>query len=218
MKRSKSEVTYLILSIILVALAAGIYLIFGNSQTKASSTEPTSSSVASSSTTSEEELEEKAKASLAEAQDKRTSEAITNAQAAINKLSDEAKKIDLQSQLDAISAEINNESNAESAVAAAEAEQTSANVTAAQDAVDTVTNQDVKDQLQTRIDAVANAISARSASVATQTTPSSATTTHASTFDDTTTYNNNYSSSQTYGYNTYSDSTATSSSQTYYGY
>ena len=53
MKRSKSEVTYLILSIILVALAAGIYLIFGNSQTKASSTEPTSSSVASSSTTSE---------------------------------------------------------------------------------------------------------------------------------------------------------------------
>ena len=36
--------------------------------------------------------------------------------------------------------------------------------------------------------------------------------------NDTTTYNNNYSSSQTYGYNTYSDSTATSSSQTYYGY
>ena len=60
MKRSKSEVTYLILSIILVALAAGIYLIFGNSQTKASSTEPTSSSVASSSSTSEDVLEVKA--------------------------------------------------------------------------------------------------------------------------------------------------------------
>ena len=109
----------------------------------------------------EEDLEANAEALLAEAQANPTmSEAVTNAQAAINKLSDESKKTDLQSQLDAVSAEVTNESNAETAVATAESEQTSANVTAAEAAIDVLTNETVKDQLQARLDAVSNAIAA----------------------------------------------------------
>lgn len=193
MKTSRSEVTYLILSIILIAFGAGIYLIFGNNYASTSSSQ-TTTAVSSSSSTSEEELEANAEALLAEAQANPTSEAVTNAQAAINKLSDESKKTDLQSQLDAVSAEVTNESNAETAVATAESEQTSANVTAAQAAIDVLTNETVKDQLQNRLDAVANAIVAA--------------TTQSNTISGDSTYS-------TYD-NTYFDSTVTNSDS--YGY
>ena len=194
MKNSRSEVTYLILSIILIAFGAGIYLIVGNSYASNSTSQATTATSSSSSTTSEEDLEAKAASLLAEAQANPTSEAVTNAQAAINKLSDESKKTDLQSQLDAVSAEVTNESNAETAVATAESEQTSANVTAAQAAIDVLTNETVKDQLQARLDAVSNAIAA------------------ATTQNNTTSGNSTYS---TYG-NTDSDSTITNSDS--YGY
>ncbi|WP_288622014.1 GA-like domain-containing protein [uncultured Streptococcus sp.] len=193
MKTSRSEVTYLILSIILIAFGAGIYLIFGNNYASTSSSQ-TTTAVSSSSSTSEEELEANAEALLAEAQANPTSEAVTNAQAAINKLSDESKKTDLQSQLDAVSAEVTNESNAETAVATAESEQTSANVTAAQAAIDVLTNKTVKDQLQARLDAVSNAIAAA--------------TTQSNTISGDSTYS-------TYD-NTYFDSTVTNSDS--YGY
>lgn len=193
MKTSRSEVTYLILSIILIAFGAGIYLIFGNNYASTSSSQ-TTTAVSSSSSTSEEDLEANAEALLAEAQANPTSEAVTNAQAAINKLSDESKKTDLQSQLDAVSAEVTNESNAETAVATAESEQTSANVTAAQAAIDVLTNETVKDQLQARLDAVSNTIAA------------------ATTQSNTTSGDSTYS---TYD-NTYSDSTVTNSDS--YGY
>ena len=194
MKNSRSEVTYLILSIILIAFGAGIYLIFGNSYASNSTSQATTATSSSSSTTSEEDLEAKAASLLAEAQANPTSEAVTNAQAAINKLFDESKKTDLLSKLDAVSAEVTNESNAETAVATAESEQTSANVTAAQAAIDVLTNETVKDQLQARLDAVSNAIAA------------------ATTQNNTTSGNSTYS---TYG-NTYSDSTITNSDS--YGY
>lgn len=193
MKTSRSEVTYLILSIILIAFGAGIYLIFGNNYASTSSSQ-TTTAVSSSSSTSEEELEANAEALLAEAQANPTSEAVTNAQAAINKLSDESKKTDLQSQLDAVSAEVTNESNAETAVATAESEQTSANVTAAQAAIDVLTNKTVKEQLQARLDAVSNAIAAA--------------TTQSNTISGDSTYS-------TYD-NTYFDSTVTNSDS--YGY
>lgn len=193
MKTSRSEVTYLILSIILIAFGAGIYLIFGNNYASTSSSQ-TTTAISSSSSTSEEDLEANAEALLAEAQANPTSEAVTNAQAAINKLSDESKKTDLQSQLDAVSAEVTNESNAETAVATAESEQTSANVTAAQAAIDVLTNKTVKDQLQARLDAVSNAIAAA--------------TTQSNTISGDSTYS-------TYD-NTYFDSTVTNSDS--YGY
>lgn len=193
MKTSRSEVTYLILSIILIAFGAGIYLIFGNNYASTSSSQ-TTTAVSSSSSTSEEDLEANAEALLAKAQANPTSEAVTNAQAAINKLSNESKKTELQSQLDAVSAEVTNESNAETAVATAESEQTSANVTAAQAAIDVLTNETVKDQLQARLDTVSNAIAV------------------ATTQSNTTSGDSTYS---TYD-NTYSDSTVTNSDS--YGY
>lgn len=166
MKASKSEVTYFILSIILIAFAGGIYLFFGNTKTNTSSSQPKSS--ISSSSFSQADLEAKAQELLSAAQANPSAEAVTNAQAAINKISDEAKKTDFQSQLDAVSAEVTNQTNAENAVKTAEDNQTSDNVTAAQAAIDVLTNQATKDQLQARLDAVSNAIAA--ANTATTTT------------------------------------------------
>ena len=157
MKATKSEVTYFILSIILIALAGGIYFVFGNTHTSTSNSQPKTSI---SSSSSQADLEANAQTLLAEAQANPSAEAISSAQDAINKLSDEAKKTDLQSQLDAVSAELTNRNNAESAVATAESEQTSQNVDAAQAAIDAVGDQATKDQLQARLDAVSNAIAA----------------------------------------------------------
>ncbi|WP_455679131.1 peptidase [Streptococcus sp.] len=158
MKASKSEVTYFILSIILIAFAGGIYLFFGNTKTSTSSSQPKSS--ISSSSSSQADLEAKAQELLSAAQANPSAEAVTNAQAAINKISDEAKKTDFQSQLDAVSAEVTNQTNAENTVKTAEDNQTSDNVAAAQAAIDVLTNQATKDQLQARLDAVSNAIAA----------------------------------------------------------
>lgn len=130
MKASKSEVTYFILSIILIAFAGGIYLFFGNTKTNTSSSQPKIS--ISSSSSSQTDLEAKAQELLSAAQANPSAEAVTNAQAAINKISDEAKKTDFQSQLDAVSAEVTNQTNAENAVKTAEDNQTSDNVAAAQ--------------------------------------------------------------------------------------
>lgn len=179
MKASKSEVTYFILSIILIAFAGGIYLFFGNTKTNTSSSQPKSS--ISSSSFSQADLEAKAQELLSATQANPSAEAVTNAQAAINKISDEAKKTDFQSQLDAVSAEVTNQTNAENAVKTAEDNQTSDNVTAAQAAIDVLTNQATKDQLQARLDAVSNAIAA--ANTATTNTATSSDDTTESTVD-----------------------------------
>lgn len=179
MKASKSEVTYFILSIILIAFAGGIYLFFGNTKTNTSSSQPKSS--ISSSSFSQADLEAKAQELLSAAQANPSAEAVINAQAAINKISDEAKKTDFQSQLDAVSAEVTNQTNAENAVKTAEDNQTSDNVTAAQAAIDVLTNQATKDQLQARLDAVSNAIAA--ANTATTNTATSSDDTTESTVD-----------------------------------
>ena len=179
MKASKSEVTYFILSIILIAFAGGIYLFFGNTKTNTSSSQPKSS--ISSSSFSQADLEAKAQELLSAAQANPSAEAVTNAQAAINKISDEAKKTDFQSQLDAVSAEVTNQTNAENAVKTAEDNQTSDNVAAAQAAIDVLTNQATKDQLQARLDAVSNAIAA--ANTATTNTATSSDDTTESTVD-----------------------------------
>ena len=179
MKASKSEVTYFILSIILIAFAGGIYLFFGNTKTNTSSSQPKSS--ISSPSSSQIDLEAKAQELLSAAQANPSAEAVTNAQAAINKISDEAKKTDFQSQLDAVSAEVTNQTNAENAVKTAEDNQTSDNVAAAQAAIDVLTNQATKDQLQARLDAVSNAIAA--ANTATTNTATSSDDTTESTVD-----------------------------------
>lgn len=201
MKASKSEVTYFILSIILIAFAGGIYLFFGNTKTNTSSSQPKSS--ISSSSSSQADLEAKAQELLSAAQANPSAEAVTNAQAAINKISDEAKKTDFQSQLDAVSAEVTNQTNAENAVKTAEDNQTSDNVAAAQAAIDVLTNQATKDQLQARLDAVSNAIAV--ANTATTDTAASSDSTTESTVDP-----NNTSRTPT--------SVTTDGTNTYYSY
>lgn len=181
MKASKSEVTYFILSIILIAFAGGIYLFFGNTKTNTSSSQPKIS--ISSSSSSQTDLEAKAQELLSAAQANPSAKAVTNAQAAINKISDEAKKTDFQSQLDAVSAEVTNQTNAENAVKTAEDNQTSDNVAAAQAAIDVLTNQATKDQLQARLDAVSNAIAAANTATTDTDTAASSDSTTESTID-----------------------------------
>ena len=201
MKASKSEVTYFILSIILIAFAGGIYLFFGNTKTNSSSSQPKSS--ISSSSSSQADLEAKAQELLSAAQANPSAEAVTNAQAAINKISDEAKKTDFQSQLDAVSAEVTNQTNAENAVKTAEDNQTSDNVAAAQAAIDVLTNQATKDQLQARLDAVSNAIAA--ANTATTDTAASSDSSNNTTVDQNNTSRtpSSVTTDGTYTYNSY---------------
>ena len=203
MKASKSEVTYFILSIILIAFAGGIYLFFGNTKTNTSSSQPKSS--ISSSSSSQTDLETKAQELLSAAQANPSAEAVTNAQAAINKISDEAKKTYFQSQLDAVSAEVTNQTNAENAVKTAEDNQTSDNVAAAQAAIDVLTNQATKDQLQARLDAVSNAIAAANTATTDTDTAASSDSTTESTIDP-----NNASRTPT--------SVTTDGTYTYYSY
>ena len=195
MKASKSEVTYFILSIILIAFAGGIYLFFGNTKTNTSSSQPKSS--ISSPSSSQIDLEAKAQELLSAAQANPSAEAVTNAQAAINKISDEAKKTDFQSQLDAVSAEVTNQT--------AEDNQTSDNVAAAQAAIDVLTNQATKDQLQARLDAVSNAIAAANTATTDTDTAASSDSTTESTIDP-----NNASRTPT--------SVTTDGTYTYYSY
>lgn len=142
---------------------------------------------------------------LSAAQANPSAEAVTNAQAAINKISDEAKKTDFQSQLDAVSAEVTNQTNAENAVKTAEDNQTSDNVAAAQAAIDVLTNQATKDQLQARLDAVSNAISAANTATTDTDTAASFDSTTESTIDP-----NNASRTPT--------SVTTDGTYTYYSY
>ncbi|MDU1708547.1 MAG: hypothetical protein E6826_08545, partial [Anaerococcus vaginalis] len=83
--------------------------------------------------------------------------------------------------------EVTNQTNAENAVKTAEDNQTSDNVTAAQAAIDVLTNQATKDQLQARLDAVSNAIAAANTATTTTNTATSSDDTTESTVDPNTT-------------------------------
>ena len=152
MKTNKSEVIFLILSIITVALTGGIYLVFGNSshtnQANFSSQKPQQTAL------------QKAKKMVSRLEDKQTQEDLDAAQEAVDKVKEAEEQETLQKRIEAVTAELNAQAEAEKAVAAAEANQTLENLHAAQDAVNIVSNSSRKAALQKRIEAVSAALAA----------------------------------------------------------
>ncbi|MEX2783839.1 peptidase [Streptococcus sp. H49] len=152
MKNNKSEVIYLILSIITIALAGGIYLVFGNN----SSTNQANFTSQDTKVTAEK----KAEKLVSRLEDKQTQEDLEAAQKAVDKVEEEKTKASLQKRIEAVETELSAQEGAEKAVAAAEANQTLENLHAAQDAVNIVSNPERKAALQKRIEAVSAALAA----------------------------------------------------------
>lgn len=156
MKTSKSEIAYLILSIILIAVAGGTYFVFGHKTT--ASSQVTKTQQTSSSSDSSQDLIVHAEALLSDLEANPSRKALTLTQEIVDKIKDDSKKKELQTRLEAVATEVGNQETAERAVSEAEADQTTAKLEQAQAIVDTLTNQAKKNELQARLDTVQNAI------------------------------------------------------------
>lgn len=165
MKTSKNELIYLILSIIVIAFASFIYIVFGknNQTTKIDNTQMTQ--VETSNETTIEDNKDNEIINLAN--DKLTDYRLTpndetkaSAQSAIDGINDIAKKQELQATLDSLSTEFTNQANAETAVSNAEGYQIQSNVDLAQNAINSLTEQTKKAELQARLDIVIATINA----------------------------------------------------------
>ena len=165
MKTSKSEIVYLILSILMVALAGSVYFLFGNRNNATNSSVVTKQVSTEQSTHSESKELSAAKAAVEALESNPSQENLTAAQEAIKSVKDDVKKTELQIRIDTVSAELTNETAAEEAVKAAENSQTTVNVTAAQETVDALTNNSKKAEHQARLDAVSKAIPTQASAV-----------------------------------------------------
>lgn len=166
MKSSKSEFLYFFLSVLVLGALAALYLVFGRNygsyQVKTS--EPTQVSTAKENTEREITPEEKQLAELetaiADLEKAPNNEKLTSLQGQVATVADQGKKAELQTRLDAITTELTNQTAAETAVANAEGYQVLYNVEVAQNAINLVTNEGKKAELQKRLDAVSAAIQA----------------------------------------------------------
>ncbi|MCU9532972.1 GA-like domain-containing protein [Streptococcus sp. CSL10205-OR2] len=159
MKTSKNELVYLILSIIVIAFASFIYIVFGrtNQTTKVDDTQMTQVETSTETTTEDnkdDELINLANERLADYRLTPNDDTKAVAQTAIDAINDVTKKQELQSTLDTLSTEITNQANAETAVLNAEGYQVQSNVDLAQNAINSLTDQTKKTELQARLDVV----------------------------------------------------------------
>ncbi|MBJ8349234.1 peptidase [Streptococcus zalophi] len=175
MKTSKNELVYLILSIIVIAFAGFIYIAFGRTNPVANldNNQTTQIETSTETTTTEDNQEDEL---IAIAQEKTTAyqqnptdETRNAAQIAIDMINDDTKKQELQTSIDAITSELTNQANAETALANAEAYQVQANVDLAQNAINTLTDATKKAELQARLDVVIANINAYNQSLVTPT-------------------------------------------------
>lgn len=188
MKTSKSEIAYLILSIILIAVAGGTYFVFGHKTTESSPVTKTQQS--SSSSDSSEDLVVHAEALLSDLEANPSRKALTLTQEIVDKLKDDSKKKELQTRLEAVATEVGNQETAERAVSEAETDQNTTKVEQAQTMVDTLTNEAKKNELQNRLNAVQEAINQTAAQSSVSSYSAEANATYASQTADTST---NYS-------------------------
>lgn len=152
MKKSRSEGVYLFLTILVIAASAYIYIVFAKKQST-TSTYPTSYSTTINKTNESSKINA-IKVSLAAIEKSLSKDEIQPIQEAIDNLTQNSNKVNLQSQLDKISTEISNFESAEQAVSQAESLQTQTSVTTAQTAIDALTNEEKKSSLQARLDIV----------------------------------------------------------------
>lgn len=168
MKTSKSEIVYLILSILTLIFAAGIYFLFGDTSKPATNNIKTVQNATSDSSKGEDEHITKAKAAIAKLEAAPNQENLVMATTALALVEDQAVVDELQAKLDSLASEVTSQTEAEEAVKVAEEDQTSENVANATAAIEKVSNTTKKAELQSRIDAVSDAIAAQSSYYSTE--------------------------------------------------
>ncbi|MFC3928374.1 peptidase [Streptococcus caprae] len=158
MKSSRTEILYLILSLVVLIFAGFIYLSFKDRYQISTSNSPQSSQVSSShkdkddQNSSKDDLQEFEEA-MADLEDNPTQAALSNLQNKLDKLNPEDKDT-YQERLNAVSNELTLQASAETAVVTAENYQSTENLNAAQALVDQLTTPSVKTELQNRLDIV----------------------------------------------------------------
>lgn len=162
MKSSKSEYLYLFLSLIALAATIGLYLFFGRNyghyDTKNSSGKQPMIVKQEKKETPEEKQLAEFQTSLTELEKTPSSQTLASLQESLANITDEAKKTEFQNRLNTVSTELTHIAAAETAVANAEGYQVPYNVDVAQTAINLITNEGKKAELQARIDVVAKAI------------------------------------------------------------
>lgn len=154
MKSSKSEILYFILTILMLSLAGFLYVFFGNRHQLTSREQGQILSgqiVKPERTDNKDEDVQLAEEHLAKLNDELTTENLGTAQAAVDIVANEETKEKLQEQLNNFSAELDNQGKAEELVAQAEAFLSYPNIEAAQNAINTLTREGKKVELQTRL-------------------------------------------------------------------
>lgn len=182
MRTSKSEVAYFILSIIMIAVALGIYILFGDQNTvKTTDVEPKSSLQTSSSGSSDgEKLVQRATQLVKKYEDSFDESMKSSVQDAIKAIpqSHQSDKDSLQKKFDSISTDITNQKTANDAISQANAARTSFSVEQAQAAIDAVSNATKKAELQAQLAPIKAAVDAAVASTSSVvTTPTESETT-----------------------------------------
>lgn len=157
MKLSKSELFYAFLSLILMVTIAFLYLQFGkrHTQTQVKTSPTTTQTQKSESTTNEPNLAA-AEEALKTAEAELTQANLDNAEKAIDQLENETNKTVLKEKLANLTNERQAQDTANNALALVESNVTTDNIIAAQTAIDKLTNQTQKDQLQARLDNLKN--------------------------------------------------------------
>lgn len=155
MKSSKNELLYLALTILFLVFAAFIYLTF------ARQAKPANPSNLSAQVVARQETEKKlqnAKAAVTNAEVNPNDSSLALAMEAVEQISDESKKNELKARLDAVSTEITNQTVATTAVETAEASLATDDLRAAQEAINQVTNEARKNELTSRLTAIATSL------------------------------------------------------------
>ncbi|MGT2935231.1 GA-like domain-containing protein [Streptococcus castoreus] len=143
MQKSQKEALYLILSILIITIASGSYLIFGNLPQKQMTGQYQKTNL----------LRDAVKA-VRSAENLTTVSATNKAQHAINQLKGSQKKQKLQKRLDVVKAQLEQEEAATQAVKSAEETPDQSLKDLAQKAVNELSNKGKKAALQARLDAI----------------------------------------------------------------
>lgn len=164
MKSSKSEIAYFILTVMVLSLAGFLYVFFGNKHQVVNPNTPVT--VTQNVGNQEDKDNDKpedirlAEKYLAALDKELNTENLATAQAAIDIVSNQQEKERLQEALNGLSAELENQTKAQELVVQAESVQSTPNWELAQNAVNTLTKETVKSELQNRLNVVKQNIDA----------------------------------------------------------
>ncbi|MGT2866662.1 hypothetical protein [Streptococcus fryi] len=164
MKSSKSEIVYFILTVMVLSLAGFLYVFFGNKHQVVNPN--TQMTVTQNTDKPEEKAEDKpedvrlAEDYLATLDKELNAENLATAQAAIDIVSNQQEKDRLQEALNGLSAELDNQGKAQELVLQAESVQSTPNWELAQNAVNALTKETLKNELQNRLNVVKQNIDA----------------------------------------------------------